>query len=352
VAGILFVLPGALLMWLIAMIYVTYGRLPVVEAIFDGLKPAVLAIVLGAVLRIGRKVLRHPALWAISAGAFIGIYFFRVPFPWIILGAAILGWVGDKWVPAWFRVPIGHGSPGPVSSVIGDGIHANIAPPTIWKTIGTLSLWSAIWLLPVLLCLFVFGRGNVLTELGLFFSKAAVVTFGGAYAVLPYVAQQAVEQHQWLTHPQMMDGLGLAETTPGPLILVLQFVGFLGGWSQPGTMPPWLMATLAAAQTSWVTFVPGFLFIFTGAPYIERAHQMTALNAALTAVTSAVVGVILNLAVWFAIPVVFANGEGFDLIAAGFALLCFVLLQRYKWEVLGVVALGAGFGLLRWTAGF
>jgi chromate transporter len=348
IAGALFVMPGALLMWAISCVYVFYGKLPWMEAVFYGLKAAVMAVVLSAVARIGKKVLKHPAMWAISAVSFIAIFRYGVPFPLIILSALGLGFAFGGKYPKVFGSSGGHGGKSAddsVNYVISDEVSSVIAAPTLGGTAGRIVFWLLIWLVPLAGCLAWLGPGHVLVREGVFFSKAALVTFGGAYAVLPYVAQQAVEVEGWLSPVQMMDGLGLAETTPGPLILVLQFVGFLGGWNAPGGMPPLLTATLAAAITTWCTFIPGYLFIFAGAPFIERTRGNQRLNTALSSVTAAVVGVILNLAVWFGWHVVVPEPGRFDAIplvlGAGFLF----LLQKRKWSVIQAVALGAALGL-------
>jgi chromate transporter len=347
-AGVLFVLPGALLLWLISYVYVTFGQVPAVEAVFYGLKAAVMAIVAAALIRIARKALKNEVLWSVSALAFAAIFFLGVPFPAIVIGTGLAGLIGGRFFPKKFDLTLGHGAVTEASgSVISDAVSANIPRPALARTLGVGALWLAIWFLPVLLVLLWLGPQHTLFREGLFFSKAAVVTFGGAYAVLPYVAQQAVEHHGWLSATQMMDGLGLAETTPGPLILVLQFVGFLGGWQQPGELSPLLAATIGAALTSWVTFVPGFLFIFAGAPYIERMRGNLRLTTALSAITAAVVGVMLNLAVWFALSVVWPDGTGgaVDWFPIGVATVAFVGLVRFQWNVIPVVVGGGLLGL-------
>jgi len=351
VAGALFVLPGAILMWGISVVYVLFGKVPAVDAVFYGLKPAVMAIVVAAVLRIGKKALRNRLAWAVAGVSFGLIFFLNFPFPLIILGAALVGLIGMRWFPDALGHAAGHGHARDESSVVGDGVSVNLAVPTVVGTIRKIAFWGALWLFPVIACVAILGWNHVLVQQGLFFSKAAVVTFGGAYAVLPYVAQQAVETHGWVTAAQMMDGLALAETTPGPLILVLQFVGFLGGWSANSVSSPMLTATLAAMMTSWVTFIPGFLFIFAGAPYIERTRGNLRLNAALSAVTAAVVGVVLNLAVWFAWHVVLPESGRYDIIAVCAAIFFFIALQRWKWDVLLVIGVGGMLGLIVWGVG-
>lgn len=343
-AGTLFVLPGALLLWAISWLYLTQGAVPAVAAVFYGLKPAVLGIVAFAVYRIGKKILHRPALWVIAAAAFIAIFFLRVPFPWIVFSAIAVGLLGARWAPAQFQAESGHR--GGRASVIADSASGAIASPRLGATLRTAATWIAVWLVPVAAAWAVFGSDHVLFQQGVFFSKAALVTFGGAYAVLPYVAQQAVETHHWLTAPQMIDGLGLAETTPGPLILVLQYVGFVGAWTQPAPLPPLAMATLGALLTTWCTFVPGFLFIFAGAPYVERMRDNLLLSRALSAVTAAVVGIVLNLAVWFAWHVLRPAAGTVDWFSAALALAALFALARLKWDVVRVVLIcgAAGFG--------
>ena len=349
VAGVLFVVPGALLMWLISVVYVSYGDVPLIAAVFYGLKPAVMAIVAAAVLRIGTKALKNPVMWSISALAFVAIFFYAVPFPLIIFSAGLIGLLGGRFYPGTFDITSGHGAKGPgalaETYVIGDAASEVMGRPTIARALLSVMIWSAIWVAPLLACWMVVGEDHILTREGIFFSKAALVTFGGAYAVLPYVAQEAVQTYHWLSAAQMMDGLGLAETTPGPLILVLQFVGFLGGWNDAGTMSPLLIATLGAAITSWVTFVPGFLFIFAGAPFVENSRSNLRLNTLLSAVTAAVVGVVLNLAVWFAWHVIRPAEGTYDFLALALGLAFFVALKWFKWDVLWVVGAGAVAGL-------
>lgn len=348
VAGALFVLPGALFMLVISAAYVVFGQVPWFEAIFYGLKAAVMAIVAAAVWRIGAKVLKNPVMWAIAGLSFIAIFQFRVPFPVIVISALLVGLTLGRWYPLFFRTGAGHGA-GPEESgdpyVISDPVSERIKMPTLGGSLLKTAFWLVLWILPVVACLGWLGRGHVLTEEGLFFSKAAMVTFGGAYAVLPYVAQQAVEVHAWLSPTQMMDGLGLAETTPGPLILVLQFVGFLGGWNDAGGLSPLAMGALAAGITTWVTFIPGYLFIFVGAPFIERGRGNLSFDTALSAVTAAVAGVILNLAVWFSWHVIRPEPGGFDWIPLAAAAVFLFLLRKAKWDVLAVVGLGALLGL-------
>lgn len=343
-AGTLFVLPGALLLWGISWLYVTQGGVPAVAAIFYGLKPAVLGIVAFAVFRIGKRILHRPVLWAIAAGAFGAIFFLRVPFPWIVCGALLLGLVGARLAPAQFQTDSAHG--GGRDAVVSDQADGAIPRPRAGAAWRDAAVWLAVWLAPIGGAWLVLGPHHVVVQEGVFFSKAALVTFGGAYAVLPYVAQQAVETHHWLTAAQMIDGLGLAETTPGPLILVLQHVGFLGAWTQAGALPPLLNATLGAAMTTWCTFVPGFLFIFVGAPWVERMRDNLLLRRTLGAVTAAVVGIVLNLAVWFAWHVVRPPGGAIDWFSAALALAALVALFRWKGNVVPVVLICGALGFL------
>ena len=350
IAGLLFVIPGALLIGVISYVYVAFGDVPALEAVFYGLKPAVLAIVAAAMIRMSQKILRNPLLWVISAFAFIGIFFFHLPFPLIVLSALGFGLYASYRHPEWLQTKITKRGPtgenqAPENCLIDDS-NAPTHRPALSRTIGTIALWAIIWTAPLILTLIALGRGHLLTEQALFFARAALLTFGGAYAVLPYVAQQAVENHGWISATQMVDGLGLAETTPGPLILVLQFVGYVGGWQNPEAFSPATAALLAALITSWMTFVPGFLFILAGAPYVEATRGNLRISAALRAITAAVVGIILNLAVWFGWHVLWNEQTGMDWLSLGLALAFFTLLQKYKIDVIWIVLTGALSGLL------
>ncbi|MBL9203697.1 MAG: chromate efflux transporter [Opitutaceae bacterium] len=351
VAGTLFVLPGALLLGLISSVYVVAGNLSGVEAVFYGLKPAVLALVAAAGLRIGRRALRHPALWGIAISAFLALFLFRVPFPALIAAVAGLGWWGGRFFPTWFRVSPTHGgtTPDRVSVIDNDGVIRPEQVPPGRGALRTAVLWLGLWSLPFAVVGGSLGRDHVLFQLALFFSKAAVVTFGGAYAVLPYVAQQAVETQGWLTATQMLDGLALAETTPGPLILVLQHVGFLAAWTHPAPFSPATAALLGAMVTTWCTFVPSFLFVLLGAPFIETLRGEPQLSAALSAITAAVVGVIFNLAVWFAIHVLVPRPHQVDFFTATIAALAFFVLTRWRGSTIPVILACALLGLgYRW----
>jgi chromate transporter len=348
VAGALFVLPSAVLLWALSYVYVAFGEVPWIKAVFLGLKPAVIAIVAAAVLRIGRRALKNAVMWSIAAAAFVAIFFLDAPFPLIILTAGVLGLIGQRHAPRWFKVVQTHGGSASGQAVI-DDLHLSPehARPTMGRALRVLVTCLVLWWAPILAVAYALGTRHTLCQEGLFFSKAAMVTFGGAYAVLPYVAQQAVERYSWLAPGQMLDGLGLAESTPGPLIMVVQFVGFVGAWRQPGELPPLVAATLGAAITTWATFLPCFLWIFLGAPYIERLRGNRHLSAALSAITAAVVGVVLNLAVWFGHHVIVPTPERIDWFALVVAVVAFVGMSRWKWDIMVVVAGGAALGLVR-----
>jgi chromate transporter len=310
VAGTLFVLPGFLAIMALSWLYASFGNLGAIEALFVGLKAAVLAIVFEAVRRIGSRALKNVAMLLVSAGAFVAIFFFNVPFPMIIIAAAIIGFWGGKSGLGAFKSASGHGSVGGKAvadrdSVLGEEIPSH-ARPTLGWSLKISAVFLLLWLAPVLL-LVVAMPGSVYADIATFFSKMAVVTFGGAYAVLAYVAQEAVQNYGWLRPGEMLDGLGMAETTPGPLIMVTQFVGFMGAARNAEGLDPLLAGTLGAILTTWVTFVPCFLWIFLGAPFAERLRGNAVLASAMTAITAAVVGVVLNLAVWFAMHTIFAE---------------------------------------------
>jgi chromate transporter len=311
VAGMLFVLPGLVSIMALSWIYAAFGNVGVVEALFFGLKAAVLAIVLEAVVRIGRRALKNNVMLGFAAAAFFAIFAFDVPFPLIILTAALVGFVGARaGLPAFRTGGDGHGKHGKAipdaETALGESVPEHARPSVSWS-LRVSAICLVLWLGPVAAVLLALGPSNVFTNIAVFFSKMAVVTFGGAYAVLAYVAQQAVETYGWLQPGEMLDGLGLAETTPGPLIMVTQFVGFLGAFRDPGGLNPFIAGTLGGLLTTWVTFVPCFLWIFLGAPFVETIRGNRALSGALAAITAAVVGVILNLAVWFALHVLFAE---------------------------------------------
>ena len=332
-AGLLFVLPGAIIVLALTMLYASFGKLPLIDAIFYGIKAAVLAIVLEALLRVARRALKTNADWVIAALAFLALFCFAVPFPLIIIAAAVYGFIratGERQE---------HTGQLPSFTALG-------------KTVG---IWAAIWLIPLAALAIFLGPNHVLTEIGVFFSKLAVVTFGGAYAVLAYMAQAAVEQEGWLTAPEMIDGLALAETTPGPLILVTQFVGYFAALRETGSI--W-GGIAGAVVTLWMTFAPCFLWIFAGAPYIEAIGKRPRLSGALAAITAAVVGVILNLSVWLGLHVLFGKVErlegwfqpwipdwaGLDWFALGLSLVAAVALLRFHLGVIRTLILCAALG--------
>ncbi len=341
-AGLLFVLPGAAVVLALSIAYALYGQVPLVEAAFVGIKAAVLVIVIEALVKVARRALHRPYDWVIAAAAFIAIFFLDVPFPLIIAGAALAGYF------------LAFVDPAPVPEPLD-------MPPVPWtRTVRTAMLWLAIWIVPLVAISAAFADTPVFADLSLFFSKLAVVTFGGAYAVLAYMAQQAVETYGWLSAGEMLDGLGLAETTPGPLILVTEFVGFLGAYRNGGE-PALAYGVLGVLVTLWATFAPCFLWIFVGAPYVERLASNAKLAGALRGVTASVVGVILNLSLWFALHVIFERVEpeqhgifrlwtpdlaSFDPTAALLALLAGILLLGFRLGVLTTLAITAGAALL------
>jgi chromate transporter len=347
-AGVLFILPSALLLWVLSYVYVIHGQVGWLAAAFYGIKPAVAAIVAAAVLRMGRRALRTRVHWVLAALAFAALFFLKVPFPAVVGVALVTGFLGAKlWPGVWRDGP----------SVCDDGLKMAgdeektgalelwQKRPSLWRTFRVALTCLLLWWTPVLAAAAWQGWDSTLARQGLFFSKAAMVTFGGAYAVLPYVGQQAVEHHGWLTAPQMLDGLALAETTPGPLIMVVQFVGFLGAWNHPDDLGRLSSATLGAAITTWTTFVPCFLWIFVAAPYVERLRENAQLKSALAAVTAAVVGVVLNLAVWFGTHIFLPQPDKIDKFAILLAVSAFVALQRWKNSTLPVILASAVLGM-------
>ena len=309
VAGCLFVLPGLLAIMALSLVYVALGDVRPVEGLFFGLKAAVLAVVIDAVVRLSRRALKNRTMVGLAVAAFVAIFFFDVAFPAIILAAGAIGFVGGKAGYPAFRLGGPHGSAdgsslGEAPSALGEGVPDHARPGMRWS-LAIAATFLVLWLAPIGLLLLTLGPGSAFTAIAIFFAKLAVVTFGGAYAVLAYVAQAAVQTYHWLQPGEMLDGLGLAETTPGPLIMVTQFVGFMAAFRAPGRLDPYVAAVLGGLLTTWVTFVPCFLWIFLGAPYIEALRGNQALSAALAAVTAAVVGVISNLAIWFGLHALF-----------------------------------------------
>jgi chromate transporter len=364
-AGVLFVLPGVLALLALSAIYVGWGTLTLVLGLFAGLAPAVLAIVAQAVIRVGKRSLTHPALVALSVASFVALAVFAVPFPIVIAAAAGAGWLLGKVRPQAFATKANHGeADGPAPLISDDALHHD--PPTWRRAAAILGVGLLLWAVPVVAIAVFTGTGSVFTQQGLFFSGTALVTFGGAYAVLAYVAQQAVEHYGWLTPGEMVRGLALAETTPGPLIMVVQFVAFLGAYRDPGGLNPWAAALLGALLTTWVTFVPCFLFIFLGAPHVERLRGNKAISAALTGITAAVVGVIANLAVYFALHTLFATTNPhrwgpihLDLpdltsirpLALAITAVAVLAIFKLRWSVLRTLGVCALLGLLASVAG-
>jgi chromate transporter len=366
IAGTLFVLPGLVALLALSALYVGFGETTAVMALFAGLAPAVVVIVAQAVQRLGRKSLGHPALLALAVGAFLALAVFAVPFPIVIGASAATGWALGRWMPQAMRTPQGRSATGDDRPplVPDDALHHDA--PSGRHAIRVVAVGLVAWAVPLGLFAVLTGPDSVFTQQGLFFSGAALVTFGGAYAVLAYVAQQAVGLYGWVTSREMVHGLALAESTPGPLIMVVQFVAFLGAYRDPGPLDPWAAAVAASLLTTWVTFVPCFVFIFLGAPYVERLRGNRALSAALTGITAAVVGVIATLALYFAIHTLFdrtttatwgpASLElpipaSLDPVAVAITALAAVLLLRRSWTVLSTLGVCAMAGLAAGLAG-
>jgi chromate transporter len=359
-AGILFVLPGIVALLALSAIYVGFGDTTTVTGLFMGLAPAVLAIVVQAVIRVGGRALAHRALVAIAVAAFLALAVFGVPFPIVVLIAGVAGLILGRLRPEAMRGG-GHGedSDAPPPIISDDALHTE--RPSTGRALKILGIGVTCWVIPVLLVAALAGGNSVYVDQGLFFGGTALITFGGAYAVLSFVAQRAVETYGWLAPGEMVRGLALAETTPGPLIMVVQFVAFLGAYRDPGGIDPWLAATIGALLTTWVTFVPCFLFIFIGAPYVERLRGNQRLSAALTGITAAVVGVIANLAVYFALHTLFRDTTtltdgplDFELpelgslkpVSLGIAVAAGVMIFGLRWSVLRTLGACAAIGLV------
>jgi chromate transporter len=326
-AGLLFIVPATFILWALSLVYVEYGSVPVIAAAFYGLVPAIIAIVFNAMLKLARKTLGDPLHGMIALAAAVLIYFYREGYPFVVLGAALVGWI--------FR--------GSVKAEQAAEEVGALKPIRIGPQVRVAVICAALWFAPMLAAGAWLGWQSTIAQEGIFFSKAALVTFGGAYAVLPYVAQNAVEHYHWLSAEQMMHGFGLAETTPGPLIMVLQFVGFMGAWKNPGPLAPLGAATLGSFLTTWVTFAPSFLFILAGAPFVERLIQVKALQAALSAISAAVVGVMANFALWFAFHAVFpsnslAHPDGFVVVVGIAALMALLAWQIDVALLIGICA--------------
>lgn len=343
-AGVLFVLPSLFLLIGLSWLYIAYGQVTWVAGLFYGIKPAVAAIVLQAAYRIGSRVLQNNLLWAIAAGSFVAIFALNVPFPLIVLAAALIGFVGGRLSANSFQVGGGHGaaSQSSGSAIIDDDTPTPSHAIFTWKRLWQVLLAAALlWLVPMGLLVLQFGWDHTFTQMSWFFTKAALLTFGGAYAVLPYVFQAAVEQFGWVTVTQMMDGLALGETTPGPLIMVVAFVGFVGAYAQALLGPDslFLAGALAATLVTWFTFLPSFVFILAGGPFVESTHNDLKFTAPLTAITAAVVGVILNLALFFGYHTMWPQGfdAPFDSSAALIAIAAAVALLKFKLNVMQVI---------------
>jgi chromate transporter len=366
VAGGLFVLPGVIALLALSAIYVAFGTTTVVTAVFTGLAAAVLAIVVQAVVRVGQRALNSRALVVLAVVAFLCLFLFGVPFPVVVAAAGMAGWALGRWWPS--TLPSKKAAEGPDAGpppVISDDVLHHEAPSGR-RTAAVLVVGLLVWWIPVAAAALLTGAGSVFTQQGLFFSGAAVVTFGGAYAVLAYVAQQAVEVYGWLAPREMVRGLALAETTPGPLIMVVQFVAFLGAYRDPGSLDPWVAAVLASLLVTWVTFVPSFLFVLLGAPYMERLRGNRSLSAALTGITAAVVGVIANLGVYFAVHTLFSETRDVErgplhvelpdlttlrIVPLVIAVVAAVLIFRLRWSVLRTLGVCAVLGLAAGLAG-
>ncbi len=360
VAGVFFVLPAFFLILGLSYVYVTYGEVTWVSGVFFGLSAAVIGVVAHAVVRIGSKALRNPVMYAIAGAAFLAIFVFHVPFPLIVITAGLIGFIaGPRW-PGIFAIEQGH-STGEVTAISDEGSAGAHTQVSLRRSATFLAVGLAVWFVPLLIVAIWAGSGNVVTQEAWFFSKAAVVTFGGAYAVLAYINQAAVTQYGWLLPHQMVAGLGLAESTPGPLIMVTEFVGFVGAYQNPGSLDPELAGVLGAVVTTWATFAPCFLWIFLGAPFIERLRGNERLTEALSTITAAIVGVVLNLAVWFAIQTLFDRVRKVTVFggpipvpvwssvvwfAVIVAAVSFVGLWRLRWKVSPVVLASAAAGLV------
>jgi chromate transporter len=349
-AGGLFVVPGVVAIMALSWVYAAFGNVPTVAALFFGLKAAVLAIVLQAVHRVGSRALKSEPMIGLAAVAFAAIFFSGVPFPIIVLAAGIIGFTAARLGSSAFTVGGGHGATGRADSagqsLLGEELPDHVRP-TVRRALRVSAIWLGLWLVPVVTIIAVLGAGQTFSQIGIFFSKMAVVTFGGAYAVLAYMAQQAVETYGWLKPGEMLDGLGMAETTPGPLIMVVQFVGFLAAYRDPGSLPPMLAGTLGGLLATWTTFVPCFLWIGLGAPFVEKLRDHKPLNGALAGITAAVVGVILNLAIWFALHTIFR--ETFPVRGFGVSFDAPALASVSPWALL--LSAAAIVGIFRLKAG-
>jgi chromate transporter len=347
VAGAFFVIPSIFILIALSYTYAAYGTVPWVAAVFNGLKAAIMAIVLAAVIKIGKKALKNEIMVAIAALSFIAIFILKAPFPLIVLGAGLLGLAGRYAMPAKFDIIKGKDArdfDAGYVQICEDPEVCHIAPSTA-RNVMLVVVFLLLWLIPVIALYALLPQRVFYTE-ALFFTKAAFLTFGGAYAVLAYIAQAGVEQYAWLTGPQMIDGLGLAETTPGPLIMVVQFVGFMAGWNQAAGWSPVVGGLVGSLVATYFTFLPCFLFIFLGGPYIEKFRDNTTLSAALSSITAAVVGVVLNLAVWFGLQVLLPADGGFNWFAGVIGLAAFIAIQRFKVGIMTVIFAAGAIGFI------
>lgn len=364
VAGGLFVLPGFVSILVLSVLYAGFQDATLVQALFFGIKAAVLAIVIQAVIRIGSRALKNAYMYTLAACAFIAIFFFAAPFPLVILTAGLIGLAGRFVDPDSFVIIKGHSAPGDadraVDSMMDSGV-GHHTDATLTRALKVLAVWLPLWFVPLGALFMTLGPDHVFSQIGLFFSQLAVVTFGGAYSVLAYMAQEAVQNYGWLAPGEMLDGLGMAETTPGPLIQVVQFVAFMGAFRDAGALDPFTAGILASVLATWVTFVPCFLWIFLGAPYVENMRGNKSVSAALSAVTAAVVGVMMNLAIWFAVHVAFADvdtisrygmqllipdWQTMDLASVVLAAGAFVAMLRFKIGMMPVILVCALLGMM------
>ena len=348
VAGGLFVLPSIFILFALSYTYAALGSISWVAAMFDGLKAAVIAVVVAAVLKIGKKALKNRVMVALAAASFVCIFFLKIPFPIIVLSAGLIGLAGSMMFPDFFLV-LKEKQAGEFETnyvqICENEEYCHI-DPSRKRDVALIGVFLTLWILPMLV-LYVYLPDSAFFQEGLFFTKAALLTFGGAYAVLAYIGQAGVSQFGWLTAPQMMDGLGLAETTPGPLIMVVQFVGFMAGWNYSGPFSPLVGAIIGSMVATYFTFLPCFLFIFLGGPYIEKFRGHPRLNGALSSITAAVVGVVLNLAVWFGMHVLFPADTGFNWFAAIVGLASFIAIQLLERSIITVIVVCAILGVAK-----
>jgi len=345
-AGALFILPGFISIMVLSVLFAAYGDLTWVSGLFFGISAAVIAVVASAVLRIGRRVIKNPIMLGIAAAAFVSIFFFELPFPLIVAIAILVGLIGGRARPEWFNLIQGHDESEAIDEshvLVGDH-HVSLGRPSWSRSLKVLGAGLVLWFGPIAVLLVALGKTSVFVDVAWFFSTAAVLTFGGAYSVLAYISQEAVNTFGWLEPGEMISGLGMAETTPGPLIQVVQFVGFMGPYREPGSLSPLQAGASGAVIATWVTFVPSFLWIFLGAPFIEHLRGRPSLTSALSTVTAAVVGVVLNLAIWFALFTLFSTvneRRGFG------AVLYQPELSSLNWAAL-VIAVGSGIAIFRY----